>query len=317
MWIAGLSGITLALSAASPAAAGEGSRPARLAGRAAIQPKTGEPIDAAPFGEVRTWNAEKDIGILWEDPRDIFRVVVRFADAADVPDPASVKLEYWVTGDWPSRRLPREKSALAGLSGWFETGDWFNGSWKEADAELARNGMTWTYTFKPSNEREFPDVKNFAGVYRTTSKLRLVFGDHAPKLADLQAYTDSTWQSTRVIVLWGGTAAAEQNWDGYAEAFNGYITEVRPLSNGGVSLTGTTGWSSRVSGGTDGVSMSVWYAGSEAAFSRDETVVTIRAMEHSFSFSPREVAEGNRIFIRDFGVLIKTESDQTTYAEAE
>ena len=117
--------------------------------------------DVAPFGEIRTWDAGKDIGVLWEDPRDIVKVVVRFADGEQVPDPSTVKLQYWQS-QWPEQRAPREAAPESKISGWIYAGDWFQGKWHDADADLKTEGDTWTYTFRPLNAREFPDLKGFS-----------------------------------------------------------------------------------------------------------------------------------------------------------
>lgn len=274
-----------------PVYAAEGSKPAKLATQSTIQPKAGDPVDVAPFGEPRTWEDGKDIGILWEDHRDIFTVRVTFADAASAPDPASVKLQYWLTGGWPKNRVPREKNSGADISGWLQTGDWFKGKWQEGDTELKRDGATWTYTFRPANEKEFPDL-GFKGVFRTTTKLRLFFEGTAPRIAALHAFSDSAWDQTTAVLL-----LKEGEWDGSAEAFNGYISDTQPSAGA--------------------ATIKVWYVKPVAAFSRDESVVTIRSPKASFSFAPREVAEGERVFVRDLGVLVRPENDKTTYADAE
>ncbi|MDO8684540.1 MAG: hypothetical protein Q7N50_13815, partial [Armatimonadota bacterium] len=75
-------------------------------------------------------------------------------------------------------------------------------------------------------------------------------------------------------------------------------------------------WSSTVKSSTDGALIDYWYAKPVSMHSFDETVVTIRAKQHNFSFAGREVADGKRIFIRDYGVLLKPVKDATTYADA-
>jgi len=51
--------------------------------------KEGDLVDVAPFGELKKWDSQgKDYGVVWEDSRDIFRVVFRFADSKTIPDPA-------------------------------------------------------------------------------------------------------------------------------------------------------------------------------------------------------------------------------------
>ena len=58
----------------------------------AAQP--GEQADLAPFGHVRCWDGNP--GVEWDEPRDIRRVEVAFADASSVPAAGALQVEYWV-----------------------------------------------------------------------------------------------------------------------------------------------------------------------------------------------------------------------------
>src|ERR1022692_3755514 len=60
------------------------------------------PFDAAPFG----LPLPEGNGVMWEDPREIHKVVVRFANA--VPVPEKVRLEYWGSR-WPEQHLPKDR----------------------------------------------------------------------------------------------------------------------------------------------------------------------------------------------------------------
>jgi hypothetical protein len=283
-----LAAMCLTLAASVPASAGEGSRPTSLSAQRTIEPSAGQWMDVAPFGEIRTWEAGKDVGVLWEDPRDIFKVVVKFAQQP--VDAASIKLQYWVTGGWPRNRVPRDKESLARLSGWTPTGDWFNGHWQDADVQLTTNGTEWTYTFNPANAKEFKE-SDFDGKYRTTMKIRLLFEGQPAPVAELHAFTDSVWDRVSAVVQWLDPPTTVKT-----EAFNGYVS------------------SSTTSAGQ--TQLDVWYVKPQAAFSRDETIVTLRTNKHSFSFNAREVAEGNRILIPDFGVLVTRADDKVTYEQA-
>ena len=69
--------------------------------------KDGELVNVVPFGELKRWDSQGiDYGVIFEDARDIFRVVVRFADSKNLPAPESVRLQYWQSS-WPHRRIPR------------------------------------------------------------------------------------------------------------------------------------------------------------------------------------------------------------------
>ncbi|HOZ48942.1 MAG TPA: hypothetical protein PK468_20220, partial [Candidatus Hydrogenedentes bacterium] len=138
--------------------------------------EAGDAVDVALSGQQQRWDEEgRDLGVLWEDARDVFRVVVRFKDA--VPAPDTVHIEYWASS-WPHRRIPRDELSGAGSSGWLDVGDWFQGEWVKADAVVQAEGMALAYTFNPVNKAEFTDLDDFDATYRSTLKIRIV-GDTA------------------------------------------------------------------------------------------------------------------------------------------
>jgi len=283
----------------------------------AAQP--GEPMNVVPFGQLKTWDGQqKDYGVVWEDPRDIFRVVVKFADAKAVPNPKAVRLEYWQSS-WPRHRIPRDSPSGAGSSGWLNVGDWFQGKWLKADADLDVKGVTYTFTFNPLNSKEFPDIKDFSARYRSTLKLRVIADEPLPAIETLQAYTDSVWDRLEFEVQWGGTAQdQQQNWDGHLEAFNGVVERIASISSASQARVGLDRkWTSNVRGRMDGIRGSILYAKPVGYNSFDETVVTVRTACETFSLAASDLLKYGHIFLPDFGVIVRKVGDETTYAEAE
>src|SRR4030042_5814503 len=85
--------------------------------RVCLAAERGGAVDVVPFGEVKSWGADgKDYGVFWEDARDIFRVVVRFADSATGAKPDGVRLEYWQSS-WAHQGIPRDNPAGGGSAG--------------------------------------------------------------------------------------------------------------------------------------------------------------------------------------------------------
>ncbi len=179
-------------------------------------PTAGSAFDAAPFGAPLT----DDCGVVWEDPRELHRVVVRFA----APPPADLALQYW-RGKWPAVRLPKDQVPAGGAVGWWELGDWFNGQWQTADAETVVAGTSAVFTFRPANAVEFPELGDFAPTYRTALKLRLAPADY-PAVEAIVADTDSTWERVVVTVLLAAPAAAPPSF----EAFNGQVEAVTAVA---------------------------------------------------------------------------------------
>ena len=278
----------------------------------------GEIVNVVPFGEVKTWDSQgKDHGVIWEDARDIFRVVVRFADSKTVPDPESIKLQYWQSS-WPHNRIPRDRASGAGGSGWLNVGDWFQGKWINADTNLDIKDNSYTFTFNPVNAKEFQDLKNFSAPYRTTLKLRLVADRKLPAIDAFEAYTDSLWSTLEFEVQWGGTAQKKrQNWDGRLEVFNGVIKQVRSLSDASdVKVGSDYTWKSNVKEKIDGIRARILFAKVKGYNSFDEMIVTVRAKQETFSFAASDLIKHGHIFIPDFGVIVRKAGDSTTYQSA-
>jgi hypothetical protein len=281
--------------------------------------KDGELVNVVPFGEFKKWDSQgKDYGVIFEDARDIFRVVVRFADSKAIVEASSVRLEYWQSS-WPHRRIPRERSSGAGSSGWLNVGDWFQGKWIKADTNLDAKGKTCTFTFNPVNAKEFPKLKDFPARYRSTLKLRLVADKPLPTVDSFEAYTDSVWGILEFEVQWGGnTQKQQQNWDGRLEVFNGIIEQIQPFSPASrVKVGRDYTWKSKVKEKTDGVRARILYAKVKGYNSFDETIITVRAKHETFSFAASDLIKHGHIFIPDFGVIVRRAGDNTTYKSAE
>jgi hypothetical protein len=277
-----------------------------------------ELVNVVPFGELKKWDTEgKDYGVVWEDSRDIFHVVVRFAESKTIGDAESIRLEYWQSS-WPNRRIPRDRPSGAGSSGWLNVGDWFQGRWQKADANLDVKGETYTFTFNPINSKEFPKLKDFPARYRSTLKLRVIADSALPRVNSFKAYTDSAWNALEFEVEWGGTAKQQQIWDGRLEIFNGLIKQVQPVSAvSRVRVSRNNTWRSKVKEKTDGIVARILYAKTKAYNSFDETIVTVRAEKETFSFAASDLIKHGHIFIPDLGVIVRKAGDNTTYRSAE
>jgi hypothetical protein len=270
-------------------------------------------LNIARFGEVTKWDAAgKDYGVIWEDPREVHRVVVGFA--APVSDPP--ELQYWQSS-WPNRRIPRDEPSGSGSSGWLNVGDWVQGEWKTADVEVAARDSTLVYTFRSIKLKEFPDINDFDASYRTTFKLRLVGKAPLKEVRSFEVYSDSTLKPMDVEILWGGTAKDPETWDGHFEAFNGEIEAVEPVSGSSrVKVAADRAWRSEVCGATDGIRARLLYAETKHYNSFDETVITVRTGRQTFSFSPKDLPKWGHILLPDFGVLVRLAGKDVSYESA-
>ena len=136
---------------------------------------------------------------MWDDPREIHAVTVDFADA--IPDGTKIRVEYWGS-HWPAQHLPKDREPGGGDVGWLELGNWYNGGWRDADAEQAISGNSVRFTFRPVNAKEFPDLTNYASTGRFTLKIRVTSDQSIPKITRISAFTDSTYSSRKLRVVW-------------------------------------------------------------------------------------------------------------------
>ena len=262
-------------------------------------------VDVAPFAARREWITPTDYEVWWEDPRDLFQVVVEFAPGT-APDPRTVRLEYW-QHSWPKVHVPKGTPVGAGHGGWLTIDDWTNGRWQIADSELVQRGDLWTYTFRPLNAREFPDENDFPATFRRTLKLALRC--EAPfQLQTLRAYTDSEWREVEIAIEWEAQGDALTEREGRLEAYNGEILTLRPLVSSTLVSPPYAWRTAAVDAGTGGIVAKVRYSHNEDSNSYDRTIVTLRAGPRTFSFAMDDLLAAGPIYVRDCGALVSQAS---------
>lgn len=241
----------------------------------------GAPFDAAPFGQ----HSQNEL--LWEDIREIHRVLVTFRE----PPPEDLRLEYWRT-HWPQRRLPKDHIPPGGGVGWLELGNWFTGTWQRADTIRSQEGSTVTFTFRPLNEREFPDLTDFPVTFRTTLKLRLLSDstELADRVVSFQAFTDSVYERHVVTVIWQKEPTLRPTFS----AFNGFVESVWVASptHYVVNLLGTR---------------------NDDPNSYDKTLLTVSADE-TFTVLVDDVLE-EVVYLPDYNVCVVDGVEEGDYAE--
>jgi len=324
------------------------------------QEMVGQSVDAAAFAAVHTWRGagrelevhpvepdadgllhpcvdpqtgEWHIGLEWERPRDVQRVVVRFAEDTRPPD--DLQVQYW-RNNWPTPAPERWPGARRG---WIGQDDPWNGHWVTVKAEVRheddrtavfvfdpvdlpelRAGLERTMAALPSAvshglryqaqmiSRALEEAEHYLARFRRTLKLRLVGTGDAPALAGLEAYTASIWREEAVEVWFQGPG----DWDGTVEVVNGYLLDMGGLDFGPRDgLSGEAGWSCHVERESKGVRLRVLSADC-APDSADRTIVTVRTIQRSFSFLLADL-EGGPIYIRDYGVFVKRADDLVSF----
>ncbi len=241
-------------------------------------------FDAAPFGIPLPDSS----GLMWDDPREIHCVTVDFADA--VPGGSKLNLEYWGS-HWPKEHLPKNQELGNGWSGWMELGNWYNGGWHIVDTVRTNSGNSVQFTFRPVNEHEYPDLKDYASTGRFTLKVRMTSEHPLPRILRIHALTDSTVENRTVRIAWKRGARPTKV---QSEAFNGQI------------LNATN---------TDGLStiLQVRNTLNSDPNTFDRTLVTIKNDTNTFTFKVDDLKNGP-IYLPEFGAAVLPGDDTRSYA---
>src|SRR5262249_14799173 len=131
-------------------------------------------MDVVPFG----LPLPEGNGVLWEDPREIHKVVVHLSGSP--PTAEKIRLEYWGS-HWPQQHLPKNREPGGADVGWMELGNWYKGGWRVADTESKVEGSTVVFTFRPINAKEFQNLKDYKADFRYTLKIRVASDEPLPK----------------------------------------------------------------------------------------------------------------------------------------
>lgn len=240
-------------------------------------------FDAAPFA----LPLPEGNGLLWEDPREIHRVVLHFADAA--PAPENVRLEYWGSR-WPDQHLPKDREPGGADVGWMELGNWWKGGWRVADAEAKAEGNALTFTFRPVNAKEFPKLKNYDAVFRYTLKLRIASEQSLPRIEKMEAFTDSLLAERSFNVVFEKRLSPVL----LLQAFNGSVQGVSEFASGK--------WTGRIRAAVNSDPNTF-----------DRTLITVRNGNQSFTFLFDDLAQGP-LFLPEFGAAVLPADDKRDYA---
>ncbi len=255
-------------------------------------------LDIAPFAYRET----REDGVLtfrWEQPRDIHRIELRFAEGAPLPSPRDIAICYW-KDHWPEQRLTLadlEKGRI-GWHGWKPLDDWFNGEWRQAHVTARAKEQAIIVRFAPLGRREHPELCEEYNVrFRQTLQLQVRLPEGSPAPAESAIFTDTPLRRRAITVELGCGQAAAPVWDGIVEVYNGVLERVAPLAPNGRKLE------LMVACATPG------------PLSEDHTVITLRSRAFAVSLRPDDLDGGEPIWIPDFGVLVSETAWRLSYEE--
>ena len=260
-------------------------------------------LDIAPSGQITAWNSRQtrrfatvrdavgnsNLGIEWDEERDVRELRVRYAGNA----PRGGTIEYWFK-NWPydPPKMPTFEDPMD---------DPWQGAWLKASASESCEGAECVYRFEPLTARENTRAKNLPAVtYRRTLKVKLVFPQGTPAIEYLRVYSGTEQQSVslRVELAQGDTSGAQ--WSGSVSVYNGLLRSVRAWQFSQDDIQADYHWSFHSARSPKGLLLDIIAAKPDLPGSHDLTVVTIHAVRkngdteqnRSFSFAVDDLKHG-------------------------
>ncbi|MGI8959141.1 MAG: hypothetical protein ACR2IV_05140 [Bryobacteraceae bacterium] len=249
-------------------------------------------LDLAPFAQLISWSGSQphrfadlgsadkaeNIGLEWDEERDVREVRVRFRGEAQ----KGAAVEYWFKNwPWEPPRMPSIEDPMD---------DPWQGEWLKAATTESCERSECRYVFEPLALKENARADRLPNVrYRRTLKVRISWPSGAPAIAQLQAFSDSEENPIRLRVHIAGNGGAMS--PASFSVYNGYLRSAKPVARD--------------------MDLELVAAKPSLPGSEDLTVVTVHVsatpgvqkQNQSFSFCTRDLAQGP-IEIPAFGARI-------------
>ncbi|MDH7601682.1 MAG: hypothetical protein QHI38_05990 [Armatimonadota bacterium] len=255
-------------------------------------------LDIRPFALPNTPANE----VRFEDPREIERVVVTFAQAV----PENVGLSY-LRKLWPEVRIEtRDPYFRVQSMGWWPIDDWFNSKWHTAAVDTRRvDDKTVEITFK-NLKAEFPDL-DYDVTFRRTLGIKVDCPDPTA-VQKIEIYTRSlpVYSSIRVTLDAGQPTSAEKL---QLSAYNAEILSVKAES--GVDVEGCT--VRPRSGEHKSFIVELKHLKPTHLYSYDDGHVSFSSENDMFTISLESLAQEGPIWFEDWGVYITRADDATRF----
>jgi hypothetical protein len=255
-------------------------------------------LDIAPFA-YREQQQDGTLMFRWEEPREIHRMELHFAEGEPLPQPRDIGIYYW-KDHWPEERLTLAdlSQGRIGSFGWKPRDDWFNGEWCKADTVARAKERAITVRFAPLGRGEHPELREEYNVrFRQAMQLQVRLPEGSSPVSRVAVFSSTRLRRRAITVEMGCGQAAAPEWDGTVEVYNGVLESVHPPERGDARLH------LRVACARPG------------PLSEDHTAVTLRSNAFALSFRPEDLDDGEPIWIPGFGVLVSETGWRLSYNE--
>ena len=241
--------------------------------------------------------------VRFEDPRDIRRVVVTFADQA--PQEASI---WYLQKTWPAVMLEKtDPAADIFRHGWVQIDDLYNSKWAESKCDIKRissNTLAFTFQGLAAESEQYAD---YNVLFRRTLGIKVQSGDTA-RVERIEVYTMSEAKESRLQVKLDcgqKTPAREILVSGY----NAAVTHVKPVS--GAKISGA-----RIildSSGEREFLVGIQHMQPSHYYANDEALITFVMDSETFTVSLESMDHEGPVWFADQGVYITFADDPASF----
>lgn len=288
-------------------------------------------FNITPFGIIKSWykiadplgktigykdfnsnssSDSSDIGIFWWDARDIERIEVNYDTKITDDHMVSPVIKYWQQS-WPE--TPPQMPSKEDL----EDDSW-QGNWMTAATDVKVNGNIHVYTFKPLTVQENPNAGYLPGpiIYRRTLKVRLVYPEKHQAIRSVQVFSVSKEKNSSVRIELVDSKKNNAAIEGSLEVFNGRMKDISGWHwDSRDKKTGLQSFRLNLNGKPKGIVADIYSSSKSLPGSNDETVITFRSAQRTFSVSLNDIEKGP-VYIPYFNAYLTKSTDTVTFSRA-
>lgn len=269
----------------------------------------GKPVSFLGFNQEQSKDSS-NIGISWWEARDIQQLEVVYRSEVNNELLSNTVVQYW-HDTWPEE--PPHMPSMEDM----EDDPW-RGEWVTAETNVVKQGNKLIYSFSPLLEKELPGARFLPKPveYRRTLKIRLLYRHKQNvDIESINVFSPTVIQKKSIRVEFLDASKKSKVYTGGVEVYNGTLKDISDWNFGKgdhLNYKGRT-WSVNLDGKKKGIILDLISSGQMLPGSNDETVVTIKSSEGTFSFSITDLLTGP-IYIPDFNVYITAASDPVNYS---
>lgn len=255
----------------------------------------------------QTGDNEWNVGVWWKEERDINGIEVEYNPKVTELMARETQIQYWFLV-WPQKQ-PKGHSVEDQMD------DPWQGKWVTANTSFKMNGNKVVYTFNPLTTDENIRATNLSNPvdYRRTLKVRLLYKNAPPEIKSFKVYSPTDSQNMSVRIEFLPDKLTGKKLTGKLEIYNGQIKKVSGWKMGSEDqTTHFNSWTLHMKNQSKGICAELVTASPELPGSNDQTVVTVRTSEGSFSFLTHDLDHGS-IYIPAFSSRITLASDTSKF----